>query len=314
MLTHESAGIGAAGDGYRTDVSRYRLEHVTLQYTRASGFDGLRIPHAKQVATIKFDGSSTDIGDSEERFAYVPRSVGSTARAARQPRRHPAYSDIRTASANGLVDCPPPPLVEEFDHAALLGDECVDAGGLGVDEVSDCSLLGERPIGHGKRSDTFCRHVKDVRPSRDAREHPVCERMPAPPGEEPSIRRRSRPQPQQCVLEAARPIEFAAHDLYHDDAILEFPQSGERFEGVDNFRAWREQYPVPTKFRMRRLSGSGDVWVREVSVSYDGGPWMMGVAMLEFDGDRVRRERIYVTERWEAPEWRAQWRATTPAE
>ena len=105
-----------------------------------------------------------------------------------------------------------------------------------------------------------------------------------------------------------------SHELYHDDAVLEFPQSGERFEGVANFRAWREQYPVPVEFRLRRLSGSGDVWVREVSVSYDGGPWMMGVAVLEFDGVRVRRERIYVTESWEAPAWRAPWRAATPAE
>lgn len=105
-----------------------------------------------------------------------------------------------------------------------------------------------------------------------------------------------------------------SHELYHDDAVLEFPQSGERFEGVANFRAWREQYPVPVEFRMRRVSGSGDVWVREVSVSYDGGPWMMGVAVLEFDGERVRRERIYVTEPWEAPAWRAAWRAATPAD
>ena len=42
-----------------------------------------------------------------------------------------------------------------------------------------------------------------------------------------------------------------SHELYHDDAVLEFPQSGERFEGVANFRAWREQYPVPVEFRVR---------------------------------------------------------------
>ena len=71
---------------------------------------------------------------------------------------------------------------------------------------------------------------------------------------------------------------------------------------------------MPVEFRLRRLSGSGDVWVREVSVSYDGGPWMMGVAVLDFDGVRVRRERIYVTESWEAPAWRAPWRVATPAE
>ena len=52
----------------------------------------------------------------------------------------------------------------------------------------------------------------------------------------------------------------------------------------------------------------------EVSVSYDGSPPMLGVSILEFRGDKVARERIYVTEAWEAPEWRARWRADTPAD
>ena len=59
----------------------------------------------------------------------------------------------------------------------------------------------------------------------------------------------------------------AAHAIYHDDAILEFPQSGERFEGVENFREWRAQYPATVDFRVRRITGSGDVWVGELSVS-----------------------------------------------
>jgi hypothetical protein len=104
-----------------------------------------------------------------------------------------------------------------------------------------------------------------------------------------------------------------SHALYHDDAVLEFPQSGERFEGVDNFRAWRERYPAAVEFRIRRITGSGDVWVRELSVRYDGSPWMLGVAVLEFRGDRIARERIYVTEPWDAPEWRARWRSVTTA-
>ena len=28
-----------------------------------------------------------------------------------------------------------------------------------------------------------------------------------------------------------------AHEMYHDDAVVEFPQSGERFEGLVNFRS-----------------------------------------------------------------------------
>jgi len=104
-----------------------------------------------------------------------------------------------------------------------------------------------------------------------------------------------------------------SHELYHDDAVLEFPQSGERFEGVANFREWRSTYPAAVEFEVRRISGSGDVWVRELSVRYDGGPWMLGVAVLEFRDDRVARERIYVTDPWPAPEWRAPWCSATNA-
>lgn len=46
------------------------------------------------------------------------------------------------------------------------------------------------------------------------------------------------------------------HEIYHDDAVLEFPQSGERFEGVANFREWRREYPANLAFEMRHLRGS----------------------------------------------------------
>jgi hypothetical protein len=105
-----------------------------------------------------------------------------------------------------------------------------------------------------------------------------------------------------------------AHEIYHDDAVLEFPQSGERFEGVDAFTAWRSQYPAEVTFRIRRTVIFEDFSVVELSGSYDGGPEMLGVQMLDFRGDKVIRERIYVTESWEAPQWRAPWRSETPAE
>ena len=100
-----------------------------------------------------------------------------------------------------------------------------------------------------------------------------------------------------------------AHELYHDDAVLEFPQSGERFEGLANFKEWRRQYPADLRFRIRRVTGREDLVVAEVSVSYDDGPWQYGVQLLEFRDNKVAHERIYVMEGWEAPEWRAAWRA-----
>ena len=51
--------------------------------------------------------------------------------------------------------------------------------------------------------------------------------------------------------------EDAAHQIYLDDAVLEFPQSGERFDGVGNFREWRRQYPATkVEFDVRRVRGA----------------------------------------------------------
>jgi hypothetical protein len=100
-----------------------------------------------------------------------------------------------------------------------------------------------------------------------------------------------------------------SHEMYHDDAVLEFPQSGERFEGVENLREWRSSYPASTKVEFREIRGKDDLWVAELSISYDQGAWNLGVSVLEFRSDKIARETIYVTEGWEAPEWRAQWRS-----
>ena len=102
--------------------------------------------------------------------------------------------------------------------------------------------------------------------------------------------------------------EDVAHEIYADDAVLEFPQSGERFEGVPNFREWRRRYPATkVDFDVRRVRGRDDVWVVELRARYDGGPWNYGVDILEFRADKVARETIYVMDGWEAPEWRSEW-------
>ena len=99
-----------------------------------------------------------------------------------------------------------------------------------------------------------------------------------------------------------------AHAMYHEDAVLEFPQSGERFIGVANFREWRSNYPASTS------SSSGKCGARTTSGGrdfgpYDQGPANFGVSVLELREGKIARETIYVTEGWEPPEWRAQWRA-----
>jgi SnoaL-like domain len=100
-----------------------------------------------------------------------------------------------------------------------------------------------------------------------------------------------------------------SHAMYHADAVLEFPQSGERFVGVENMREWRSTYPASTAVEFREIRGREDLWVAEISISYDEGPPNFGLSILEFREDRIARETIYVAEGWEAPDWRAQWRA-----
>jgi hypothetical protein len=109
--------------------------------------------------------------------------------------------------------------------------------------------------------------------------------------------------------ESAATGEDISDELYHDDAVLEFPQSGERFEGLTNFKEWRSQYPAGVVLELANLRGEDELWVVEGTISYDDGPRQPAVNILEFQGDKVARETIYVTEPWEAPEWRAQWRA-----
>jgi hypothetical protein len=100
-----------------------------------------------------------------------------------------------------------------------------------------------------------------------------------------------------------------SHAMYQADAVLEFPQSGERFVGVENLREWRSNYPASTEVEFGEIRGRDDFWVVELSIRYDEGPASFGVSILELRDDKIARETIYVAEGWDAPEWRAQWRS-----
>ena len=100
--------------------------------------------------------------------------------------------------------------------------------------------------------------------------------------------------------------EVRASEIYADDAVLEFPQGGERIRGKANILAFRTAYPASLDFEIRRTIGCGDLWVNEYTIRYDGKPSHV-VGMMEFRDDRVVRETIYVSEPWDPPAWRAQW-------
>ncbi len=87
-----------------------------------------------------------------------------------------------------------------------------------------------------------------------------------------------------------------SQEIYHEDAVLEFPQSGERFVGRDAFMTWRRKYPADLKFKLRRMTGGGDFWVTENLISYDGSPFMFTLNILKFRGDKIANEYLYVME------------------
>jgi hypothetical protein len=97
-----------------------------------------------------------------------------------------------------------------------------------------------------------------------------------------------------------------AHAIYHDDAILEWPQSGERFVGKETFRAMREGAP-PLEFKTWRIVGHGNIWTAENLMKVAGGEPQLTANILEFRGEKVAREIVYITQRFDASPERAQW-------
>src|ERR1700739_2670064 len=73
----------------------------------------------------------------------------------------------------------------------------------------------------------------------------------------------------------------AEHDIYREDALLEYPQSGERISGRDNIQASRTAQPNAKRFTVRRIVGTGNLWVSEFIITYDGRP-SYSVSVMEF--------------------------------
>lgn len=96
------------------------------------------------------------------------------------------------------------------------------------------------------------------------------------------------------------------HEIYHDDAVLEYPQSRERIRGRRNIQITRALQANKKQFRVRRILGCGDLWITEYVLSYDGQP-SHTVSIMEFRDGKVVRETQYFGDPFEASAWRAQW-------
>ena len=92
--------------------------------------------------------------------------------------------------------------------------------------------------------------------------------------------------------------------VYAADAILDYPQSGERFRGRSGIQGQRDGNPADRHFRVLRIRGGGDLWVSEVVITYDGAP-SYSVSIMEFADDQVAHETQYFADPFTAPASRA---------
>ena len=104
----------------------------------------------------------------------------------------------------------------------------------------------------------------------------------------------------------------AEHAIYAADAVLDYPQSGERFRGRDRIREQRGGHPADRHFTIRRISGRRDLWVSECTITYDGVP-SFSVSIMEFADGSVTHETQYFGDTFEAAPWRAPLAEPIPA-
>jgi hypothetical protein len=94
------------------------------------------------------------------------------------------------------------------------------------------------------------------------------------------------------------------HAIYATDAILDYPQSGERFRGRSKIQAQRGGHPAERHFTILQIRGGGDLWISECVITYDGVP-TYSVSIMEFTGDLATHETQYFADPFPAAPWRA---------
>jgi ketosteroid isomerase-like protein len=102
--------------------------------------------------------------------------------------------------------------------------------------------------------------------------------------------------------------DLAALDqVFADDVVLEWPQSGERIRGGQNRREIYARFPSLPRVRPRAITGSGDHWTLEASLDYGDGDLYQCVFLFEMRDGRIAKEVAYWAKPFPAPEWRAPW-------
>ncbi|HSC35095.1 MAG TPA: nuclear transport factor 2 family protein [Thermodesulfobacteriota bacterium] len=96
-------------------------------------------------------------------------------------------------------------------------------------------------------------------------------------------------------------------ELFHDDAVMDWPQSGERIVGAANRRAIYGAFPALPTITPRRMVSEGDLVVAEASLDYGGPSPYKAVFIFELRDGKIAKETAYWSEPFPAPDWRSQW-------
>lgn len=95
-------------------------------------------------------------------------------------------------------------------------------------------------------------------------------------------------------------------ELFHDDAVMNWPQSREVVRGAANRRGIYNAFPQLPTITPHRMHSAGDLVVAEATLDY-GGPTYETVFIFELHDGKIASETAYWSEAFEAPQWRSQW-------
>ena len=108
----------------------------------------------------------------------------------------------------------------------------------------------------------------------------------------------------KCIND--RKIEIM-DELFLDDAIMDWPQSGEKVVGAENRRGIYQSFPQLPTITPRRMVSDGDLVVAEATLDYGSGSPYKTVFIFELRDGKIAKETAYWSEPFEAPAWRSKW-------
>jgi SnoaL-like domain len=102
------------------------------------------------------------------------------------------------------------------------------------------------------------------------------------------------------------------HDIFTDDVAIDWPQSGEHFQGKDACVNVFVNYPggSPRILGLRRLTGEGSVWVGEAEMLYPDQSKWTAIGIYELRDGKIAHETDYFAQPFPVPEWRKQMTGT----